>query len=94
MPKTALGGSVGGEGRRGGGWRFARSSRLLQGREGHECRGGAGKVEGGGGVGRDKGGGGEGLRNGQETNSLRAPVGAGGGMKEKEATVFGWGEVG
>jgi hypothetical protein len=61
---------------------------------GHECRDGARKVERVGGVGRDKGGGGEELRNGQETASLRTPVGAGGGMKEKEATVFYWGEVG
>ena len=60
MPKTALGGSVGGEGRRHTGWRFARSSRLLQRRWGtnvgmargklREWVGWEGMEEGGGGA--------------------------------------------
>jgi len=94
MPKKALGGSVGDEGRRHTGWRFARSSKQLRWREGHECRGGARKVEGVGGVGRDGGGGGRSSEMVQETGSLRAPVGAGGGIKEREATVFDWEKFG
>ena len=88
MPKTALGGSVGGEGRRHTGWRFERSSKQLRERGGHECRGAASKVEGVGGVGRDGGGGGGSSEMVQETGSLRAPVGTGGGILKKGGDRF------